>query len=46
MSDSIALKLINQDGGGSSALVADSRLLNRPSGRTIKEKLCQQLRVL
>ena len=25
---------INLDGGGSSAMVADSRLLNRPSGRT------------
>jgi exopolysaccharide biosynthesis protein len=27
------IEVLNLDGGGSSAMVADSRLLNRPAGR-------------
>lgn len=30
---------LNLDGGGSSAMVADSRLLNRPSGRTYQREI-------
>ena len=30
---------LNLDGGGSSAMVADSRLLNRPSGRTSQREV-------
>ena len=30
---------LNLDGGGSSAMVADSRLLNRPAGRTIQREV-------
>ena len=33
MSEFDCLEAINLDGGGSSAMVADSRLLNRPVGR-------------
>ena len=34
MSEFNCIEAINLDGGGSSAMVADSRLVNRPSGRT------------
>ena len=30
---------LNLDGGGSSAMVADSRLLNRPAGRTSQREV-------
>tara|TARA_Y100000591_G_scaffold164946_1_gene142300 strand:+ start:2608 stop:3501 length:894 start_codon:yes stop_codon:yes gene_type:complete len=33
------LEALNLDGGGSSAMVADSRLLNRPSGRTAQREV-------
>ncbi len=32
-------KVLNLDGGGSSAMVADSRLLNRPSGRSYQREV-------
>lgn len=33
------IEAINLDGGGSSAMVADSRLLNRPAGRTFQREV-------
>ena len=33
------IEALNLDGGGSSAMVADSRLLNRPSGRTTQREV-------
>ena len=33
------VEALNLDGGGSSAMVADSRLLNRPSGRTLQREV-------
>ena len=32
-------RVLNLDGGGSSAMVADSRLLNRPSGRSYQREV-------
>tara|TARA_B100000214_G_C23953968_1_gene621809 strand:- start:740 stop:1588 length:849 start_codon:yes stop_codon:yes gene_type:complete len=34
---------LNLDGGGSSAMVADSRLLNRPAGRTIQREVMSSI---
>ena len=39
MSDFQCLEAINLDGGRSSAMVADSRLLNRPAGRTVQREV-------
>ena len=39
MSEFNCLEAINLDGGGSSAMVADSRLLNRPVGRTSQREV-------
>tara|TARA_B100000900_G_scaffold201403_1_gene170797 strand:- start:172 stop:1134 length:963 start_codon:yes stop_codon:yes gene_type:complete len=39
MSEFNCIEAINLDGGGSSAMVADSRLLNRPSGRTVQREV-------
>ena len=39
MSDFDCLEAVNLDGGGSSAMVADSRLLNRPVGRTSQREV-------
>ena len=36
---------LNLDGGGSSAMVADSRLLNRPSGRTYQREIMSAIGV-
>jgi len=33
------IEVLNLDGGGSSAMVADSRLLNRPAGRTLQREV-------
>ena len=45
MSEFNCFEAINLDGGGSSALVADSRLLNRPSGRTIQREVMSAIGV-
>ena len=39
MSQFKCIEALNLDGGGSSAMVADSRLLNRPSGRTAQREV-------
>ena len=39
MSEFNCIEALNLDGGGSSAMVADSRLLNRPSGRTVQREV-------
>ena len=39
MSEFNCIEALNLDGGGSSAMVADSRLLNRPSGRTTQREV-------
>ena len=39
MSEFKCMEALNLDGGGSSAMVADSRLLNRPSGRTVQREV-------
>ena len=39
MSQFNCIEALNLDGGGSSALVADSRLLNRPLGRTSQREV-------
>ena len=39
MKDFKCIEALNLDGGGSSAMVADSRLLNRPSGRTTQREV-------
>ena len=39
MSEFSCIEALNLDGGGSSAMVADSRLLNRPSGRTVQREV-------
>ena len=39
------IEAINLDGGGSSAMVADSRLLNRPAGRTIQREVMSSIGV-
>ena len=39
MSEFNCIEALNLDGGGSSAMVADSRLLNRPSGRTAQREV-------
>ena len=33
------IEVLNLDGGGSSAMVADNRLLNRPAGRTFQREV-------
>ena len=37
------IEALNLDGGGSSAMVADSRLLNRPAGRTIQREVMSSI---
>ena len=39
MSEFNCFEALNLDGGGSSAMVADSRLLNRPLGRTVQREV-------
>ena len=39
MSEFNCIEALNLDGGGSSAMVADSRLLNRPLGRTVQREV-------
>ena len=39
MSEFKCHEALNLDGGGSSAIVADSRLLNRPIGRTTQREV-------
>jgi exopolysaccharide biosynthesis protein len=36
---------LNLDGGGSSSMVADSRLLNRPAGRTSQRQIMSAIGV-
>ena len=43
MSQFHCLEAMNLDGGGSSAMVADSRLLNRPAGRTIQREVMSSI---
>ena len=45
MSDFKCIEALNLDGGGSSAMVADSRLLNRPSGRTVQREVMSAIGV-
>ena len=45
MSEFKCIEALNLDGGGSSAMVADSRLLNRPSGRTIQREVMSAIGV-
>jgi len=39
------IEALNLDGGGSSAMVADSRLLNRPGGRTFQREIMSAIGV-
>ena len=39
------VEALNLDGGGSSAMVADSRLLNRPAGRTFQREIMSAIGV-
>lgn len=39
MSEFNCIEALNLDGGGSSAMVADNRLLNRPLGRTVQREV-------
>ncbi len=39
------IEALNLDGGGSSAIVADSRLLNRPSGRTNQREVMSAIAI-
>ena len=39
------VEALNLDGGGSSCMVADSRLLNRPSGRTSQRQIMSAIGV-
>jgi exopolysaccharide biosynthesis protein len=39
MNEFNCIEALNLDGGGSSAMVADSRLLNRPGGRTYQREV-------
>ena len=45
MSDFKCIEALNLDGGGSSAMVADSRLLNKPSGRTVQREVMSAIGV-
>ena len=45
MSEFKCIEALNLDGGGSSAMVADSRLLNRPSGRTAQREVMSAIGV-
>ncbi len=45
MSEFKCIEALNLDGGGSSAMVADSRLLNRPSGRTVQREVMSAIGV-
>ena len=39
------IEALNLDGGGSSAMVADSRLVNRPGGRTFQREIMSAIGV-
>jgi exopolysaccharide biosynthesis protein len=39
------IEALNLDGGGSSAMVADSRLLNRPGGMTFQREIMSAIGV-
>ena len=45
MSEFDCIEALNLDGGGSSAMVADSRLLNRPSGRVSQREVMSAIGV-
>mgnify|MGYP001368395924 CR=1 FL=1 len=45
MSEFKCMEALNLDGGGSSAMVADSRLLNRPSGRITQREVMSAIGV-